>query len=413
MSKLKQGSGSKGRRRALWAVPALCVLALPVAGAAAGAEPAPASAPDVVPPGQVVIAAAGADATVQAMGAILTGQNQYNIPTVPGTPFSVPGDANCSDLQYVQSSPGAGQAIAPISAGTGLDALKAMETAPAGQKGCIDIARSSAPPRGLAKDPASFEYYAFGLDAVSWASPSLAAPATLTKTQLKDIYACNITDWSQIPGAGAGPIQRYFTQTGSGTGSFFQSDLLDGQDPTTVSSPSCPAVKRILQSQAKNIDAADYQKAILPYSVGAWIYQTNNHINPTIDVRNGVRLGGITTETASPVRGNAAEWVPLDGVYQPAINSVVVESNVKLNNPTPAYPGIRYMYNTIDTVSPNYAEAAALVGFTNVPSGAKSPLCNDGNKSAVLSFGFGPLSAAGNPGGTSNLAGATCRKFTN
>jgi phosphate transport system substrate-binding protein len=283
-----------------------------------------------------------------------------------------------------------------------------METAPAGQKGCIDIARSSAPPRGLASDPASFEYYAFALDAVSWASPSLSAPATLTKAQLKDIYACNITDWSQLPGGGSGPIQRYFAQTGSGTGSFFQSDLLDGQDPFTVSSPSCPAPKRLQQSQGVGIANADYQKAILPYSVGAWAFQANNKVNPTLDVRNGVRLGGITTTAP----GNPAEWNTSDGVWQLNASGVVNENNVKLNNPTPTYPGIRYMFNTIDTVSPNYAEAAAIVAFTNVPAGTKSPLCSGANLSAILSFGLAPLGSAGNPGG-SNLAGARCRKFTN
>ncbi len=98
----------------------------------------------------VVLAAAGADVTAPVMNSIFNNPaaGQYNIPTLPDTPFSVPGDANCSTTAYVQATPGPGQAIAPISAGTGLNALKANETAPAGQTGCIDIARSSAPPRG-------------------------------------------------------------------------------------------------------------------------------------------------------------------------------------------------------------------------------------------------------------------------
>ena len=99
---------------------------------------------------------------------------------------------------------------------------------------------SSAPPRGLASDPVTFEYYAFALDAVSWASPSLQAPATLTLVQLQGIYNCTFTDWAQV-GGGSGPIQRYFTQVGSGTGSFFQSDLLGGFDPTSVSTTTPPA----------------------------------------------------------------------------------------------------------------------------------------------------------------------------
>lgn len=402
--------------KALAGVGAAAVVVVGLVVVPGGAVGASQVVPAVVPPGQVVIAAAGADATVKVMDPLLSGTNQFNIPTLPATPFAVPGDANCSDLAYVQSSPGAGQVIAPVSAGTGLDALKAQEANPAGQKGCIDIARSSAPPRGLAKDPATFEYYAFALDAVSWASPSLAAPATLTKQNLKDIYACNITDWSQVPGGGSGPIQRYFTQIGSGTGSFFISDLLDGQDPTLVSSPSCPAVKRIQQSEGTQIAAADHESAILPYSGGDWTFQANNHLNPTIDVRNGAKLGGIIS--ASATNANIARWNSIDVGYELNTGTVtttpVNEANVKLNSPTPDFPGVRYVFNTIDTASPNYAEAAAVVGFTNVPGGAKSPLCSGAKRTTILSYGFASLSAAGNPGASNpNLAGATCRKYTN
>jgi PBP superfamily domain len=396
-------------KKALGAVCAAS-LTLAVAGSAvADARPAPA------PPGQVVIAAAGADATLVVSGALFDpDEYQYNVPTLPATPYLVPGDANCSDVAYVTASPGPGQAIAPVSAGTGLNLLKVQKDNPVGQKGCIDIARSSAPPRGLANDNATFEYYAFALDAVSWASPSLYAPATLTRQQIKDIYTCVITDWSQVPGGGSGPIQRYFTQPGSGTGSFFQSDILDGLNPDSFPAsptPSCPPVVHILQSQGKTILPGDQQKAILPYSVGGWIFQANNHVNPTLDVRNGVQLGGITS---GAINGNAAAWNSAESIYQldSADGGVVLESNVKLNNPTPAYPGIRYMYNTIDSATPNYAEAFAIVGFQNVSVGAiKSPLCNGDDLSALLSFGFAPLSTTG--GGANNLAGSTCRKFVN
>lgn len=382
-------------------------------GAPAGAE---GGAPAVVPPGQVVLAAAGADATLEVDNAIVTGSNNYNIPTLPATPYAVPGDANCSDLAYVTSSPGAGQAIAPISAGQGLNLLKAQATNPVGQRGCIDIARSSSSPRGLAQDPATFEYYAFALDSASWASTSLAAPAAMTSAQLLAIYNCTITDWSALPGGGSGPIQRYWTQAGSGMGAFFQSDLLGGFDPFTVSNANCPLPIRGQQSQGTVIAPADYQKAILPYATSNWIFQANNKVNPTLDVRNGARLGGIITTGGSPINGNPAEWNGLDGVYQQNTSpgGVVTEANVKLNNPTPAYPGIKYVYHTIDSVSPNYTEAAGLVGFSNVPSGAKSPLCSGTKLSPILSFGFGPLSSAGNPGSSNpNLAGATCRKYTN
>lgn len=240
---MHEGRISRGRRSLAVAGALVAVSGLSAFGAPS-AQAEEADPPATVPPGQVVLAAAGADATLEVSGAIVTGGNNYNIPTLPASPFAVPGDANCSDLAYVTASPGPGQVIAPISAGTGLNMLKAQATNPVGQRGCLDIARSSSSPRGLAQDNATFEYYAFALDSASWASTSQLAPATMTKQQLKDIYNCTITDWSQLPGGGSGPIQRYFTQVGSGMGAFFQSDLLDGQDPLTVSSPSCPAAKR-------------------------------------------------------------------------------------------------------------------------------------------------------------------------
>ena len=125
-----------------------------------------------------------------------------------------------------------------------------------------------------------------------------------------------------------------------------------------------------------------------------------------------MQLKGIT---AGAVNGNPAAWNAAESIYQldSGAGGVVLESNVKLNNPTPAFPGIRYMYNTVDSATPNYAEAFGIVGFQNIasPGAIKSPLCNGGDVSALLSFGFAPLSTSG--GGASNLAGSTCRKFVN
>lgn len=392
---------------------------LGVASGFAATNATPAQA--VVPPGQVVVSAAGSDTTEKVMNAILNGVNQYNIPAVPGVTsgsanFLVPGDAACiQDVTWVAANPSPPAIqLAPNGSGSGRTYLGNEQAAAAGQKGCVDIARSSSPPRTVAAgDKASFEYYAFALDAVAWATPSLAAPGTITKQQLKDIYACNITDWSQLPGGGTGAIQRYLPQAGSGTRSFFISDMLDNITiPATGT--NCPAVVEIEENKGNQIRTADYQKAILPYSAGTWVYQANNSVNPTLDLRKGVRLGGIIT---APVATNASAvaWNGSDGAFQLNTGTgplnVVNEANVKVNDPAPDYPGVRYVFNILDNLSPNYAEAAALVGFDNVGGGTKSPLCSNGKLSPILSFGFGPLSTAGNPGGNTNLAGATCRKF--
>ncbi len=140
-------------------------------------------------------------------------------------------------------------------------------------------------------------------------------------------------------------------------------------------------------------------------------------MNPTVDVRNGVRIGGITNGANPSV--NTAGWDGPDGVWQ--ANSIgagapVQEKNVKLNNPAPGFfPGIRYVFNVTDSVSPSYAQAQAVVAFNNVASGSKSPLCSGAFKSTLSSFGFAPLSATPPSGvaASTDVAGATCRKYTN
>ena len=160
------------------------------------------------------------------------------------------------------------------------------------------------------------------------------------------------------------------------------------------------------------IATADFQKAIVPYSVGQWMFQANNAINPTIDLRNEAKLGGFTTPLGT--NANAARWNGADGGWEPNTGvtaaTPVNEQNIKLNNPTPDYPGIRYVFNVVNSVSVNYAEARAVVGFNNIAGGSKSPLCSNGKISPILSFGFAPLSSSVNTSGN-NLAGATCRKY--
>ncbi len=403
----------------------------------------------VVPAGQVVISAGGSDTTEKVMTAILTGTttvsgttvNLYNIPSQPGitgpATYTVPGDATgCVQDVGWKASLGAGEAppafqVAPNGSSAGRNYLATEQTAAAGQQGCIDVARSSGTPRtSTTGDKLTFEYYAFAMDAVSWGSPSLSAPSTMTKQQLKDIYACNITDWGQLPGGGSGPIQRYLPQSGSGTRAFFISDMLDNIS-IPASAANCPAIPTttdtggvIEENSGNAIRANDYQSAILPYSAGQWVFQANNKVNPTIDLRNGTKLGGITDTvfpTAATLNGNPVAWSPSDSAFQlntgPSASNVVNEGNVKAVSASIAYPGIRYVYNVVDTASPSYTQAVGVVGFNNVGGGTKSSLCSNGKLSPILSFGFGPLSTSGNPtqqgsgGGATNVAGSTCRQL--
>ena len=256
------------------------------------------------------IVAVGSDTIQNVDDALLSGAGIYNIHAVPTSPVTVPADGlHCNTTNTYAGPPvPGGDVLAPNGSGNGREALKqgSYLNGASPNDGCVSIARSSGAPRANGGTPGAngtdssgFQYYAFAMDAVSWSSPSLNAPAVLTPAQLLGIYNCTYTNWAQV-GGGNGQIQRYEPQPGSGTRSFFESALLGGLDPTTISTPSCPAVITtqanglpLEENTGSEIDAVHYQQAIIPYSGGQWAFQSNNRINPTVDFRNGVRIGGI------------------------------------------------------------------------------------------------------------------------
>jgi phosphate transport system substrate-binding protein len=367
-----------------------------------------------------VIAAAGSDTTEDLMDQILTGTNQYNIHALQTPNLTVPADDYCGSVTY-NATASAGVVASPNGSGSGRNALKgtAQGTYPTALlgsgKGCIDIARSSAEPRGTAGgDLATFQYYAFALDAVGWASPSLSAPAAITKAQLKGIYNCTIRDWSQLPGGGKGPIQRFAPQSNSGTGATFIAKVLDGVNPTTVSDPNpdasgnpCPSVIATQENRGNeaSMTGAAYQQAITAYSAGKWNYHANNSSNPTQDLRAGARIGGFINGS------NVAEFpVRWNGTDSFRINQVVVTTANEAADPLSApFPGVRFLYNVIDPGTINFAAAQGIVGFDDIPGGAKSPLCSGSSAGVIVGQGFLPIAAGTTAGGNTLV---TCRLKT-
>src|SRR5262249_43050523 len=143
-----------------------------------------------------------------------------NVAAHPLVPVAIPPRSSCGALNFATTN-GPAQVIAPSNSDAGRDALRDSvagtypDPATDATKRCINIARSDAPPRaiGPSGDNATFEYYGYALDTVTWASTSLNAPAALTQTQLQGIYHCTSTDWSQVGGA-SGPIQRVLPPDG-------------------------------------------------------------------------------------------------------------------------------------------------------------------------------------------------------
>lgn len=426
---------------------------------------APASAEFAPQTSNIVIAAGGSDTTEKVMDAIMaqanapSGQTWVNLPSFPTTAIQVPGDNNCPTMNWQPNgvTPVAPDRTVPAGSGNGRSMLQTLIAdnntygSPATPvKGCLDIARSSAYSSSSGVSAGNSEYYAFALDAVSWATGSLSAPAALSKADLQKIYNCTYTDWSQVPGGSAGKIQRYLPQSGSGTYSFFLSDVL-GSSAFNFGTPTadCPAPISVNfsgdpleENNASVINPAHWQSAIFPYSAGQWVYQANNAANPTIDKRvlpSGgapARLGGILTNvdgngltTTRSMNANPAAYNIIDrkwqlndaglSVVQPNASGgyPITEASSTRVNTVPAFIGVRFVYNVLDIRSPNYVEAISAVGFDNVVgSTTKSPLCNGQRAAIIASYGFAPLPTSGVTGTVSassgyNLAGSTCRRI--
>jgi len=372
----------------------------------------------------------GSDTTQDVMAALATqynGDNGYNpdvdtnfnveaqVPAPDGGD-TVNGDGvtTCGTKTYRTPTSVATEVTRPNGSTAGRDYLKVSV---GNGDGCADIARSSAGPRpigpGAGQDPASFEYYAFGIDAVGVTSASALAPDSLTIQQVRSIYNCTFTNWNQV-GGGNGPIQRYFVQPQSGTRSFIISDLL-GFDPATIN--TCDPVVAIQENDGSNIPVVDRPEAIFFFSVANWTAMSKGTITP--DGRAGQEYfalddaseGTITTPQL-PVRavggGQFEPRFPTAG--DPAPNAPIAESNVRLIDATPAYPGVRYVWNVIDntTGANSYTPSKRFVGFDNQASPPiVSPLCNGDKAATLVNFGFGPLSKTADA--THNIPGTACR----
>ncbi len=413
------------------------------------------------------ITAVGSDTTQGVMRAILAGTtttnvNYTNVDAYITSNVVVPADDFCDGgVTFSPTAPGTvtvNAQVAPAGSGAGRTLLNSYAGNVGNYKACVDIGRSSSY-SATSPNAGTGEYYAYALDAVSWATTSQNAPASLTAAQVRGIYQCTYTDWSEVGGT-AGPIQRYMPPSTSGTRDFFYDEIL-GADSSgvskstvlpsnaTVGAGACPAIKIIEENTANLVDKADYNKAIMPYSGGVWSYQAANSTNPTIDKRgrtgSGVkaRMGGLN-RSAYALTGsgdtkvknaNVVAWNTGDGAWQlntPGLTYVsgnasdpggfvVDEAYAKTRGSfvspvttSNTFPGIRFVFNVLDTRigATSLAAARAVVGFDNVASGSgyRSPLCNGDLEGTILSAGFAALPSSA--GGNDNLAAATCRKWT-
>ena len=126
----------------------------------------------------------------------------------------------------------------------------------------VNFARSSSS-LSTAEVSAGLFQFPFALDGMKLATATVSnAPASITPAQMVGIYDGSITNWSQIGGT-AGVIVPLMPQSGSGTYSFFISQLTaaNGGTPVTVRS----GITSVQEHDAAPI-AADVN-AVAPFSV--------------------------------------------------------------------------------------------------------------------------------------------------
>jgi hypothetical protein len=277
---------------------------------------------------------------------------------------------------------------------------------------CVDVVRATAGPRAdatIARDP-NLRYFAIALDAVTWATKSPNAPATMTVEQLRDVFACRITNWAQLPGGREGAIRRVMPPPSSGTAIAF-TRLLGDSSPSTVSRPAdpntygpldrgCPAVLAMRENGARDPvlrPAAVAMQAIFPYSAGTWAWQASHVGGHRRDDRGRVRLGAISTG------GVALQPVRQDGAGAGLDPAVVREPGTAPTGAT-TFPGAYYLYTVVSARSPRYGAIVAALGFEPAaPAGdGSSGLCKGEHRDDILAAGFLPLDPT-------NGSPSTCR----
>jgi ABC-type phosphate transport system substrate-binding protein len=252
--------------------------------------------------------------------------------------------------------------------------------------GQVDFARSSRGPK--TGETSTLDFWAYAIGAVDWVKfPGTHAPSSLTPSQLINIYTCDpnthapfVSDWSQV-GGGAGPIKKYAPQTSSGTYSFFNSNVLNGN---TIDA-NCDAAHSstfLEEHDARGVTTASFPNAIYAFDYGKWTAQSKGF---EANLRNQSTLGAINGVTPSTSTVNEAGTF-VDSRY---IFNVVRKA---------AHPG---------SYTNQYKDVLKFAGVQITSNGGAGFICNGLASQAIGLAGFValPLAATGGTG----LPSSHCR----
>jgi ABC-type phosphate transport system substrate-binding protein len=279
---------------------ALATVMVMAGSSIASADPVPGS-PGTPPAGKTpaqIYAAVGADAFAELTNNFAT---KYNTQGTPPTNVLASYDAvnpvTAAAGENILTKPGCTIAR-PNGANAGVTAIKLNQKSDAAAGGdgtsfCIDFVRSSR--AKAATGESGLTFYAQSRDAVSYATigNAYAPVGALSTAQLKDIFECTTTDWSQVGGQ-AGPIHVYLPPASAATLTFFLQAI--GSSLTNVST-GCTGTGRLFDTQQNDGRSMNGDPlGIAPYAVTKWAAQDNEALG-IADNRGGAVIGLVNTAT--------------------------------------------------------------------------------------------------------------------
>jgi ABC-type phosphate transport system substrate-binding protein len=364
--------------RLLVGVTSLAAAAVLVAGTVTTATAAPNDPPKGVTPAAYDIVGVGSNTTQYVMDA-LTGAFDKTVKTHnPSHPKFYSYDAikpgtSANSVTNIKTKTGCKTMVRPNGSSAGITALKTAQVIKSGGKAypCVNFARSSR--ARSATDPkrakGGIEFVAFARDAISWAVRSSAhggsdAPKSLNLAQLKAIFTCKDTNWSQVGGK-SGAIKVYLPQPGSGTLSTWETFM----GITTLGS----CVSQAPEENEGTYAGFNTPNAIFIYSVGAYVEQKYHSAacgkTPT---KSQNAFGCNTTGVLTPMKINGVQ--PLTSAKVPTIN--------------PKFPSgfWRTLYNVVDY---DAATSNHMTGPMNSIFGHTGYLCTNATaKTLIRDYGF-------------------------
>jgi ABC-type phosphate transport system substrate-binding protein len=216
--------------RMMAGVASVAAAAALVAGTVTMASAATNDPPKAVTPAAYDIVGVGSNTTEYVMDSFSVAYNKTVKTHNVNNPYfysydALPLGVNVPGKYNIKPKTGCATIARPDGSGAGITALDSTQVIKfkGGSYQCIDFARSSGgrKPTYPADKPGGIVFVAFAKDAITWAARSAAkggtnAPASLNTAQLKAIFTCKDTNWSQVGGK-PGKIKVYLPQAGSGT----------------------------------------------------------------------------------------------------------------------------------------------------------------------------------------------------